>query len=88
MEFKIFSFYIQDEGIAREIINRIQKLRKKAHLVPTDKVTVYLTADSSLKRITEEFSEYIQTAVKAKVLPFSDAPSDMSFLIQEDFEVK
>ena len=29
-----------DEGVAREIINRVQKLRKKASLVPTDAVSV------------------------------------------------
>ena len=29
-----------DEGIAREIINRVQKLRKKASLVPTDAVSL------------------------------------------------
>jgi len=80
--------FFQNEGVAREIINRIQKLRKMAHLVPTDKVTVYLSTDSTLKPIAEEFSEYIQTAVKAIVLPHSAAPSDMSFLIQEDFLVR
>ena len=30
-----------DEGVAREVINRIQKLRKAAKLVPTDPVTVF-----------------------------------------------
>lgn len=32
---------MQDEGVAREIINRVQKLRKKAGLVPTDPVRQY-----------------------------------------------
>ena len=27
-----------DEGVAREVVNRIQKLRKKAGLSPTDEV--------------------------------------------------
>lgn len=30
-----------DEGLAREVINRIQKLRKKANLSPSDDVTAY-----------------------------------------------
>jgi hypothetical protein len=29
-----------DEGIAREVISRVQKLRKKAKLQPSDPVTV------------------------------------------------
>lgn len=28
------------EGLAREFVNRVQKLRKKAHLVPTDQVLI------------------------------------------------
>lgn len=32
---------MRDEGTAREIINRVQKLRKEAKLVPTDQIRVY-----------------------------------------------
>lgn len=35
-----------DKGMAREVINRIQKLRKKCNLVPTDEITVYYNAKS------------------------------------------
>lgn len=78
---------MQDEGVAREIINRIQKLRKKAQLVPTDEVSVYLKADQSLQRIITEYTEFVKNAVKAAVLPLSSAPKGMQFLIQEDFQV-
>ncbi|OXA59375.1 Isoleucine--tRNA ligase, cytoplasmic [Folsomia candida] len=77
---------MQDEGVAREIINRIQKLRKKARLVPTDKVTVYLSEDKTLVRIVKEYTEYIQNAVKATVLPLSSCAKNVQFLIQEDFQ--
>lgn len=33
---------LKEEGLAREVINRIQKLRKMAKLVTTDSATVYL----------------------------------------------
>ncbi|XP_066248278.1 isoleucine--tRNA ligase, cytoplasmic [Euwallacea similis] len=58
---------MQDEGTAREIINRIQKLRKKAHLVPTDEISVYLKADGEIKRIADEFKEFIEGTIKAKI---------------------
>ena len=29
-----------DQGIAREVINRIQKLRKKSNVLPTDAIAV------------------------------------------------
>ncbi|CAO3681379.1 hypothetical protein G6F70_004113 [Rhizopus microsporus] len=32
---------LEEEGIAREIINRVQRLRKKANLLPTDEISVY-----------------------------------------------
>lgn len=32
---------MKDEGLAREAINLVQKLRKEAHLTPSDAVTVY-----------------------------------------------
>lgn len=56
---------MQDEGTAREIINRVQKLRKKAHLVPTDEISVYYKADSRLDRVAKEFSDFIENAIKA-----------------------
>jgi isoleucyl-tRNA synthetase len=30
-----------DEGVSREVVNRVQKLKKKAKLVVTDEVTVF-----------------------------------------------
>ena len=32
---------MKDEGLAREVINLVQKLRKEAHVTPSDAVTVY-----------------------------------------------
>lgn len=60
-----------DEGVAREVVNRVQKLRKKAKLVPTDQVTVYYnisTAAEYLLSIAEKHSTYISTSIKAPFL--------------------
>lgn len=60
-----------DEGIAREITNRVQKLRKKAHLVPLDVVSVYhlvTPATSDLARVAREYADFIQQAIKAPFL--------------------
>lgn len=32
---------MKDEGLAREVINLVQKLRKEAHLTPSDAVSVF-----------------------------------------------
>ena len=49
-----------DEGIAREVVNRIQKLRKKAGLQPQDEVTLYYKVDPDkhdLLRIIENYTK-------------------------------
>merc|ERR1712079_334408 len=54
-----------EEGVAREVINRVQKLRKSAGLKVADKVTMLYTVtpeDHSLNRIIKEHLDYIQTS--------------------------
>ncbi|KAL3204490.1 hypothetical protein MRX96_011499 [Rhipicephalus microplus] len=56
-----------DEGLAREVINRVQKLRKKAHLVPTDEVAVYLTvlpADHPMAAVVKSHHSLIEGTLK------------------------
>lgn len=74
--------------MAREIINRVQKLRKKAGLIPTDDIVVYLEATNDLNRVAVDFADYIQTALKATVKNLKDASKEINFLIEEDFQVR
>lgn len=55
---------LQAEGLAREVVNRIQRLRKKAKLVPTDEVTVWLAvpdSTSQLAQIVASHTEFIES---------------------------
>lgn len=59
---------MQDEGTAREIVNRVQKLRKKAHLVPTDQINVYYSIEPQncdLDKIAVKHNYLIEGAIKA-----------------------
>ena len=49
-----------EEGIAREMINRIQNLRKDRGLEVTDKIILYLGEDALLNKVLETHQEYIQ----------------------------
>ena len=49
-----------DEGIAREMINRIQNLRKDAGFEVTDKIILYLKEDVALVKVFEKHQAYIQ----------------------------
>ena len=44
---------LAEEGLYREVVNRVQRLRKKAGLVPDDPVNVYLGLSSQLKSALE-----------------------------------
>ncbi|GFS65369.1 isoleucine--tRNA ligase, cytoplasmic [Trichonephila inaurata madagascariensis] len=60
-----------DEGNAREIINRIQKLRKKAHLVPSDAICVFVGVNPPchhLNKVMQNFKGFISNILKAPLL--------------------
>ncbi|ONK75972.1 uncharacterized protein A4U43_C03F22490, partial [Asparagus officinalis] len=69
---------LYESGIAREVINRIQKLRKKAGLEPTDIVEVYyepLNDDKHvLTNIVKSQEQYIRDALGSPLLQHTMAP--------------
>ena len=54
------------EGIAREMVNRIQNLRKDAGFDVTDKIILYLEEDVALVKVFEKHQAYIQQETLAK----------------------
>lgn len=79
-----------DEGFAREIINRVQKLRKKAHLVPTDEVDVFFSVNktSDIIRIINLHREFIESTVKAPLIPIEKITASKPVVIEEAQELK
>ena len=57
---------MKDEGVAREVVNRIQKLRKTGNLNPYDEITIYLELQpkSELENVVKNNFELISTSVK------------------------
>ncbi|XP_013398434.1 isoleucine--tRNA ligase, cytoplasmic isoform X2 [Lingula anatina] len=76
-----------DEGIAREVCNRIQKLRKKAKLVPADDITVYYNATPALEDIIKNFTEFLVSTLKKPLLPYP-VMENAQLIIQETTQVK
>ncbi|XP_003217709.2 isoleucine--tRNA ligase, cytoplasmic [Anolis carolinensis] len=79
-----------DEGVAREVINRIQKLRKKRNLVPTDEITVYYRAHPEgdyLETVIKEHTDFIYATIKAALKPYP-VPTSKEVLIQEKTQLK
>ncbi|MBR1377282.1 MAG: isoleucine--tRNA ligase [Bacilli bacterium] len=53
------------EGIAREIVRKIQSLRKEADLVITDRIDVLYNGDDMITKTLERFDEYIKNETLA-----------------------
>ena len=60
------------EGMARELINRIQNLRKDCGLEITDRVNVVITPDDSVKASLASFADYVKGQVLADSLTLAD----------------
>ncbi|KAG7213528.1 hypothetical protein KM043_002790 [Ampulex compressa] len=82
---------MHNEGIAREVINRVQKLRKKALLVPADDATVYYKIqdmDSNLASVIVSHKEFIETATKTPQKDISEMPNNATIIIEEMQKIK
>ena len=59
-----------NEGIARELVNRIQNIRKDAGLEVTDKIDISFLADDDLKERIEKYSAYIRSETLGEKIHF------------------
>jgi len=62
------------EGVARELINRIQNIRKDSGLEVTDKISVAIEAKESVKDAVAEFGGYIGQQTLATEVRTEDDP--------------
>ncbi|KAL8055602.1 hypothetical protein ABFX02_04G067200 [Erythranthe guttata] len=80
---------LYEAGVAREIVNRIQKMRKKAALEPTDLVEVFFKSLDGEETKTREMLEaqelYIREALGSLVLPSYFLPPHAVVLAEESF---
>lgn len=79
-----------DEGFSREVINRVQKLRKKARLVPTDEVDIFYSVNktSDILRIINIHRDFIESTVKAPMIPIENMSASKPVIIEETQELK
>lgn len=63
---------LQNEGIAREFINRLQNLRKDSQLDVMDRIVVEIKTDDSTKNALNSFKTYICTEILADDLIYNN----------------
>ena len=51
---------LADEGMARELVRRIQNLRRAADFELTDRIITFYTASDPIRRVIESFGDYIR----------------------------
>lgn len=83
---------LKEEGLAREILNRVQRLRKKANLRATDKVRVLVETETDpegeLKSTLSSQIDYLSKALHGKLMIKSEAAQqDGIVLMKEKAEV-
>ena len=79
---------LRKEGLARELVNRIQNLRKSNGYDITDKINVTILSTDEMDDAIKEFNEYIAHQVLAVSVEITEhAISDATVLDFEDFNL-
>lgn len=76
---------LRKEGLARELVNRIQNLRKSSGFDITDKVNVTILSSEEMDPAVEAYNEYIANQVLAVSVEITDVISDAAVIDFEDF---
>ena len=58
--------------MAREIINRVQNIRKESGLEITDRINVTITPNEQVEKSVAAFGDYIKTQVLADSIEIAD----------------
>jgi isoleucyl-tRNA synthetase len=66
--------------MARELVRRIQDLRKTADLDVADRIRLYMQASSGLKQAVEKHQDYVMTETLTTDLLFEAPPAEASML--------
>jgi isoleucyl-tRNA synthetase len=75
------------EGIARELVNRIQNLRKQSGFEITDKIRIQLSKNAKTNDAVTEYNQYICGQVLGLSLELTDEVKDGTVLNFDDFDL-
>ncbi len=76
---------LKQEGMAREIINRVQNIRKESGLEITDRISITLAPQAEIETSVKAFGEYIKTQVLADSIEI--AANDGTEVDFDDFKL-
>jgi isoleucyl-tRNA synthetase len=75
------------EGLAREFVNKVQKIRKDNNYELTDRIQVMVEETDLLKNALNHFNSYICTEILADKIEFSSKIEDGTEIEINDFKI-
>lgn len=78
---------LKSEGISRELVNRIQNLRKDNGLEVTDRISLEIQADQEIRAAIEQNKEYICSETLTDQFLFKDSIINGTELELDDYQV-
>jgi isoleucyl-tRNA synthetase len=74
--------------MARELVNRIQNIRKNRDFAVTDRITIQLEDHAEVRPAVTEFGDYIRTEVLADELTLAGQVEGEQLELPEDVKVQ
>ena len=75
------------EGIARELVNRIQNIRKSNGYEITDKINIQIEATDEINETVKEYGQYIAAQTLGKSIELVEKINNPTMLDFEDYQV-
>ncbi len=75
-----------NEGLAREVINRIQRSRKDALFNVEDRIKLDIYASENLEKVIQSFSDYIKSETLTTEINFSSSQLNTNFIFDIEKE--
>ncbi len=67
---------LRREGLARELVHKVQNLRKKAGFEIEDNITAWVSGSGELEDVVRQHAEFFQAETLCRELNFAGAPAD------------
>jgi isoleucyl-tRNA synthetase len=79
---------LKKEGLARELVNRVQNLRKELNFEVTDRITVSLQSHNLITEAVQENKEYICAEILAEEITLLDNIDKGNKIVIDDVELQ